>query len=63
VTRSTVTSEPATALRFELPTDPTGATADAALTEGSYTIELAVEDLAVDDRVYRYFDNARGVRR
>jgi arylsulfatase A-like enzyme len=36
VAPSTVTSSTATGLTFELPTDPTGATPDTALTEGSY---------------------------
>lgn len=49
-------------LRFELPTDPSGATADAALV-GHYSAELAVKDLTVDGRTYRYFDYARALRR
>ena len=56
---------PATAasgLRFELPTDPTGATADAGLPKGSYSIDLAVKDLTVDGKTYRYFDYAKAVR-
>ncbi|MFC5499694.1 alkaline phosphatase family protein [Caenimonas terrae] len=52
----------ATGLRFELPTDPTGATVDSALSAGSYTINLAVKDLTVDNRTYRYFDSAKAVR-
>jgi hypothetical protein len=52
----------ATGLQFELPTDPTGATKDAALTAGTYTIQLAVKDLTVNGRTYRYFDYARAVR-
>ncbi|MBE7940944.1 MULTISPECIES: alkaline phosphatase family protein [Ramlibacter] len=52
----------ATGLRFELPTDPTGATADTALTQGSYSIELAVKDLTVGGKTYRYFDHAKAVR-
>ncbi|HEY8026613.1 MAG TPA: alkaline phosphatase family protein [Burkholderiaceae bacterium] len=52
----------ATGLRFELPTDPTGATADSALTSGTYTINLAVKDLTVDGKTYRYFDFAKAVR-
>jgi len=53
---------PATGLSFEVPTDPTGATKDAALTQGSYTINLAVKDLSVDGKTYRYFDYAKAVR-
>jgi hypothetical protein len=53
---------PATGLRFELPTDPTGAHADPALPAGRYTIELAVKDLRVGGRSYRYFDYAKAVR-
>lgn len=52
----------ATGLAFELPTDPTGATRDTARTAGSYTIQMAVKDLTVDGRSYRYFDYARAVR-
>lgn len=52
----------ATGLRFELPTDLTGATADTALTVGSYSINLSVKDLTVDGKTYRYFDNAKAVR-
>ncbi|MDE2082290.1 MAG: alkaline phosphatase family protein [Burkholderiales bacterium] len=64
VTASTVTpAAPATGLRFELPTDPTGATADTALGTGSYTVNLAVKDLVVDGKTYRYFDYATAVRR
>jgi len=63
VTESTVTpAVPATGVRFELPTDPTGTTADAALSAGSYTVNLAVKDLVVDGKTYRYFDNAKAVR-
>lgn len=52
----------ATGLRFEVPNDPTGATADAALTQGTYTINLAVKDLTVGGRTYRYFDYAKALR-
>ncbi|MDE2146175.1 MAG: alkaline phosphatase family protein [Burkholderiales bacterium] len=52
----------ATGLRFELPTDPTGASADTALAVGSYTVKLAVKDLVVDGKTYRYFDYAQAVR-
>jgi hypothetical protein len=41
-----------------LPTDPTGATADASLAKGTYTINLAVKDLTVDNKTYRCFDYA-----
>jgi predicted AlkP superfamily pyrophosphatase or phosphodiesterase len=53
----------ATGLVFELPTDPTGAVKDAALKEGTYTIDMVVKDLTVDGKTYRYFDHARAVRR
>jgi predicted AlkP superfamily pyrophosphatase or phosphodiesterase len=52
----------ATGLKFELPTDPTGATVDSALSVGSYTVNLAVKDLTVNGKTYRYFDNAKAVR-
>ena len=52
----------ATGLKFELPTDPTGATLDTSLTVGSYSIGLAVKDLVIDGKTYRYFDNAKAVR-
>jgi arylsulfatase A-like enzyme len=55
-------SAPATGLRFEVPTDPTGATADSALRSGTYTIDMAVKDLTVDNRTWRYFDYAKAVR-
>jgi predicted AlkP superfamily pyrophosphatase or phosphodiesterase len=62
VVPSTVTpSSVATGLRFELPTDLTGAIADSSLT-GSYSINLAVKDLTVDSKTYRYFDFAKAVR-
>lgn len=51
----------ATGVAFELPTDPTGATHDAGKT-GSFTIQMAVKDLTVDGKTYRYFDYARPVR-
>jgi hypothetical protein len=60
---STVTpTASATGLRFEVPTDPTGATVDTGLAQGSYTISLAVKDLTVDNKTYRYFDYAKAVR-
>jgi arylsulfatase A-like enzyme len=52
----------ATGLSFELPTDPTGATKDSALTAGTYNIELGVKDLTVSGKTYRYFDYAKAVR-
>ena len=64
VVSSTITpAAPATGLRFELPADPTGATADASLGQGTYTIHLAVKDLTVDNKTYRYFDYAKAIRR
>jgi predicted AlkP superfamily pyrophosphatase or phosphodiesterase len=62
VTPSIVTSSTVTGIRFETPTDPTGATADGTLT-GSYGINLAVKDLSVDNKVYRYFDYAQAIRK
>ena len=53
----------ATGLAFELPTDTTGATRDTKLNEGTYTIDMAVKDLTVDGKTYRYFDHAKAVRR
>lgn len=52
----------ATGLSFELPTDPTGKTKDTSKTVGSYSIQLAVKDLTVDGKTYRYFDYAKAVR-
>lgn len=64
VLASTVTpSGTATGLSFELPTDPTGATKDSALTAGTYSIELGVKDLTVNGKTYRYFDYAKAVRK
>ncbi|MBI0475896.1 phosphodiesterase [Sphingomonas sp. MA1305] len=51
-----------TGLAFELPTDPSGATKDTSRTGGSYSIQLAVKDVTVDGKTYRYFDYARAVR-
>jgi predicted AlkP superfamily pyrophosphatase or phosphodiesterase len=62
VTPSTVSSTTASGLTFELPTDPTGSGTDPSLTAGTYQIDLAVKDLAVDGKTYRYFDFARAVR-
>ncbi|WP_419816562.1 alkaline phosphatase family protein [Glacieibacterium sp.] len=53
----------ATGLAFETPLDPTGAIKDTTLAAGTYSIDLAVKDLAVDGKGYRYFDYARAVRR
>jgi len=55
-------SAPATGLVFELPTDPTGGHTDSTLTAGTYTVNLAVKDLSVDGKTYRYFDFAKAVR-
>jgi predicted AlkP superfamily pyrophosphatase or phosphodiesterase len=63
VVTTTVTSSTAGGLAFELPTDPTGATTDASLSSGTYRVDLAVKDLTVGGKTYRYFDYARAVRR
>ncbi|MFK3889222.1 alkaline phosphatase family protein [Sphingomonas sp. NPDC079357] len=52
----------ATGLAFETPLDPTGATKDNKLTGGSYSIQLAVKDVTIDGKTYRYFDYARAIR-
>ncbi|HEX7440937.1 MAG TPA: phosphodiesterase, partial [Caldimonas sp.] len=52
----------ATGLVFKSPVDPTGATVDAALGSGNYSINLVVKDLTVDGRTFRYFDYAQAVR-
>jgi predicted AlkP superfamily pyrophosphatase or phosphodiesterase len=62
VAQSDVKSTDATSLVFELPTDPTGATKDTALTGGTYSVQLKVKDLTVDGKTYRYFDSAKAVR-
>jgi hypothetical protein len=49
-------------LTFKSPVDPTGATVDAALAAGSYSINLVVKELTVEGRTYRYFDYAQAVR-
>ena len=54
---------PATGLSFEMPTDPTGSVKDLSLPAGSYSVNLSVKDLTVGGKTYRYFDNARAVRR
>ena len=54
-------SAPAAGIVFKSPVDPTGATVDTALT-GTYSINLAVKDLTVDNKTYRYFDFAQAVR-
>jgi hypothetical protein len=56
-------SAPATRLTFELPTDPTGATKDALLTQGTYSIKLSVKDLTQDGKTFRYFDSALPIRK
>jgi len=53
----------ASGLTFETLTDATGATADTSLTAGTYSINLAVKDLTVDGKTYRYFDYAKAVRK
>lgn len=55
-------TSPATGLTFETPLDPTGATKDIARSGGTYTIQLVVKDVKIDDRTYRYFDYARAIR-
>jgi arylsulfatase A-like enzyme len=62
VAASTITSATASGLTFELPTDPTGHTADPALTAGTYAVGLSVKDLTVDGKTFRYFDSAKAVR-
>ena len=52
----------ATGLVFKSPVDPTGATIDTALPNGSYSINLVVKDLTMDGKTYRYFDYAQAVR-
>jgi predicted AlkP superfamily pyrophosphatase or phosphodiesterase len=52
----------ATGVVFKSPVDPTGATIDARMTNGNYSINLAVKDLTVDGKTYRYFDYAQAVR-
>lgn len=53
----------ATGLKFESPLDPTGKTQDTALSQGTYNINLAVKDLTVDGKTYRYFDYAKAIRK
>jgi predicted AlkP superfamily pyrophosphatase or phosphodiesterase len=52
----------ASGLVFKSPVDPTGATIDTALPNGSYSINLVVKDLTMDGKTYRYFDYAQAVR-
>lgn len=52
----------ASGLTFKLPTDPSGAAIDTALTNGHYSINLVVKDLSVDGKTFRYFDYAQAVR-
>jgi len=62
VAPSTVSSSSVSGLRFELPTDPTGVTSDPTLA-GTYSINLAVKDLSMDGKTYRYFDYAQAIRK
>ncbi len=63
VKASTVSpTTPATGLRFETPLDPTGKMADSSLNQGIYNINLAVKDLTVNGKTYRYFDYAKATR-
>jgi hypothetical protein len=62
VAASTVNSNIASGLTFELPTDPTGGTKDPRRPAGTYMVALQVKDLTVDGKTYRYFDYARGIR-
>jgi predicted AlkP superfamily pyrophosphatase or phosphodiesterase len=52
----------ATGLTFQVPTDPTGATTDSALTAGTYTINLKVKTLTKGTQSWTYFDSAKAVR-
>ena len=52
----------ATGLTFQLPTDPTGATTDPALTVGSYSIDLKIKTLTKGTQSWTYFDSAKAVR-
>ncbi len=61
-TDSVSSTSTATGLRFELPSDPTGRTSDPALAVGSYGVSVAVKDLKIDGKTYRYFDYAKAVR-
>ena len=64
VKTSTITpAAAATGLVFKLPTDPSGATVDSALKAGTYSFNLAVKDLSVDGKTYRYFDYAQAIRK
>ncbi len=63
VTPSTMNpAAPATGLVFQLPTDPTGATTDTGLTQGTYTINLKVKTLTKGSQSWTYFDSAKAVR-
>lgn len=53
---------PAVGLSFKVQTDLTGSSTDAALSNGSYSINLSVKDLTVNGKTYRYFDYAQPVR-
>jgi arylsulfatase A-like enzyme len=48
--------------QFQLPTDPTGATLDTALTVGSYSIDLQIKTLTKGSSTWTYFDSAKAVR-
>ncbi len=54
-------ANPSQGLRFERASDPTGATEGSAR-NGYYSFDLAVKDLTMDGKVYRYFDYARTIR-
>jgi hypothetical protein len=47
---------------FQLPTDPTGAALDTALTVGSYSIDLKIKTLTKGTSSWTYFDSAKAVR-
>jgi arylsulfatase A-like enzyme len=53
---------PATGLTFKVPTDPTGATNDTALTVGSYSIDLHIKTLTKGSKSWTYFDYAKANR-
>jgi hypothetical protein len=52
----------ATGLVFQVPTDPTGATTDGALTMGTYSINLKIKTLTKGAQSWTYFDSAKAVR-
>lgn len=55
-------STPASNLRFESALDPTGKVANTDFTQGVYNINLAVKDLTINGKTYRYFDYAKATR-